>query len=36
MCEGNLHAREESMQEAQEGKPNHVMVRFLERVCNGQ
>jgi len=29
MCEEKLHAKEESMQGAQEENPNHVRVRVL-------
>jgi hypothetical protein len=34
MCEGKSHAKEESMQGVQAGKPNHVRVRVLVRYCN--
>jgi hypothetical protein len=33
-CEGNMHAKEESMQGVQVGKPNHVRVRVLVSYCN--
>jgi hypothetical protein len=33
-CEGKPHAKEESMQGTQAGKPNHVRVRVLVRDCN--
>jgi hypothetical protein len=33
-CEGKPHAKEESMQGAQEGKPNHVRVMVLVRDGN--
>jgi hypothetical protein len=34
MCKGKSHAKEESMQGAQAGNPNHVMVRVLVRDYN--
>ena len=35
MCEGKPHAKKESIQGVQVGKPNHVRVRVLVRDCNG-
>jgi hypothetical protein len=34
MCKGKPHAKNESMQGTQEGKPNHFRVRVLVRYCN--